>query len=133
MLDLTEVTEQIRAADLAARWPPGDRERLLLKTTNSGRWSEATSFPTDYIALATDAAELLVAREVKLVGVDWLSVERFGSGTFPVHHTLLEAQLVILEGLDLGSVEAGAYELACLPLKLAGGDGAPARAVLIER
>jgi arylformamidase len=69
----------------------------------------------------------------KLVGWDYLSIEKFGSRDFPAHHALLGAGVVIVEGLDLSQVEPGEYELTCLPLKVAGGDGAPARVILRSR
>ena len=72
---------------------------------------------------------------MKLVGIDYLSIEPQGpeKAGYPVHHTLLGAGVVIIEGLDLRGVAAGAYELVCAPIKIAGGDGAPARVFLIER
>jgi arylformamidase len=72
-----------------------------------------------------------VEQGVALVGVDYLSIEAFGARGFPTHHTLLGAGVIIVEGLDLGQVPPGTYTLLCLPLRLAGGDAAPARAVLI--
>jgi arylformamidase len=68
---------------------------------------------------------------VKLVGVDYLSVEQFHSGHHKTHRTLLERGIVIVEGLLLSDPPAGDYDLRCLPIKLAGLDGAPARAVLV--
>ena len=81
------------------------------------------------------AAQWCVAHAVKLVGIDYLSIEPQGpeKAGYPVHHTLLQAHVVIVEGLDLRAVKAGDYDLVCGPLKLAGGDGAPARVFLIER
>ncbi|MHB9112700.1 MAG: cyclase family protein [Thermoleophilia bacterium] len=107
-------------------------KRLLVKTNNSALWS-GSEFSEDYVSIAEDAAEYLVELGVGLVGIDYLSVERFNSETYRVHHTLLGAGMVLLEGIDLGKVSAGEYELVCLPLKVRGGDGAPARAILIER
>ncbi len=77
---------------------------------------------------------MLVDLNIKLVGIDYLSVEKFGSEDFGTHKTLLEKEVVIIEGLDLREVSAGDYELICLPLKLQGGtgDGAPARTILRE-
>lgn len=103
-------------------------DRVLFKTRSSGLWPLG-EFSFDYVALDEGGADELVSRGVRLVGVDYLSVERRGGGG-AVHRMLLEAGVVILEGLDLSGVAAGRYELICLPLKLAGGDGAPARAVL---
>ena len=107
--------------------------RVLFKTRNSSYWDQShASFRSDYTSLDPGAARKLVGLGVKLVGIDYLSVEKFGSDTFETHHVLLSQGVVIVEGLDLRKVSAGVYELICLPLKLSGGsgDGAPARAVL---
>jgi arylformamidase len=107
--------------------------RVLFKTRNSAFWNDTQSgFRTDFTYLEPDAALALVERGVRLVGIDYLSVEKFDSKDFQTHITLLERGVVIVEGLDLREVAAGDYELICLPLKLADGtgDGAPARAVL---
>ena len=109
--------------------PLADHPRLLLKTRNSGLW-DRPSFSRDYVALSLASAKLLIDRGVKLVGVDYLSIEAFGAEGHPVHKTLLGAGMVILEGLDFRRVTPGAYELYCLPLRIAGGDGSPCRAVL---
>jgi arylformamidase len=106
--------------------------RLLLRTRNSA-WlaSGSSDFHQDYTYLAPDGAEYLVGLGVKLVGVDYLSVEQFRSGHHKTHRTLLSAGVVIVEGLVLDVPPPGDYELRCLPLRLAGLDGAPARAVLV--
>jgi arylformamidase len=107
--------------------------RVLFKTRNSEFWGDADrSFRKDFTYLAPDGARALVELGVRLVGIDYLSVEKFGSQDFQTHITLLERGVIIVEGLDLREVSAGDYELLCLPLKLAdgAGDGAPARAVL---
>ena len=92
-------------------------------------------FTRDFVTINASAARWCVARRVKLVGIDYLSIEPQGpeKAGYPVHHTLLGAGVVIIEGLDLRGVAAGAYELVCAPVKIAGGDGAPARVFLIER
>jgi arylformamidase len=105
---------------------PVGTTRLLLKMrtgTGSGMAAEG--------ALTADGARWLVERGVRLVGADTLSLEP-GKGDYPVHCILLGAGVVIVEGLDLASVEPGPYQLVCLPLRITGGDGAPARAVLIS-
>lgn len=110
-------------------------DRVLFKTRNSEFWNEPEKgFRTDFTYIEPDAAELLVAKGVKLVGIDYLSVERFGAKSFDTHIALLEAEVVIIEGLDLRDVPAGDYMLYCLPLKIHGGtgDGAPARTILIS-
>ena len=106
-------------------------ERLLFKTRNSDFWTEP-GFREDFTYIAPEAAELLALKEIKLVGIDYLSVEKFGSTDFATHKILLEKEIVILEGLDLRAVPAGDYEIVCLPLKYIGGtgDGAPARTIL---
>lgn len=106
-------------------------ERVLFKTRNSAFWNEA-EFRSDFTHLSPAAADALTQNAVKLVGIDYLSIEKFRSGDHPVHKTLLAKEVVILEGLDLRKIEAGDYELICLPLKYIGGegDGAPARVVL---
>ena len=105
--------------------------RLLFRTRNSGLWV-SNEFRNDYTHLLPEAAALLVQQGVKLVGIDYLSIEKFHSGHHRTHLTLLASGVVIVEGLNLSDVAAGDYELVCLPLKIAdgAGDGAPARAVL---
>lgn len=109
----------------------GGQKRVLFATRNSG-FIRGTEFVRDFTYVAPDAAEYLVDQGVKLVGVDYLSVEQFRSGHHKTHKTLLGAGVVIVEGLDLSVPRPGTYELICLPLRLAGLDGAPARAVLRE-
>jgi len=104
---------------------------VLFKTDNSELW-ERGGFQRDFTYVSRDAAEYLLARGVKTIGMDYLSIEQFGSATFPVHKLLLGAGVLIIEGLDLRAVSAGPYVLACLPLNLQGVDGAPARAVLMR-
>jgi arylformamidase len=106
-------------------------ERILFATRNSG-FNREGDFRKDYTYVAPDAAELLVAKGVKLVGVDYLSIEQFKSGHHKTHKTLLGADVIIIEGLSFTNVAAGRYELICLPLSLPGLDGAPARVVLRE-
>jgi arylformamidase len=105
-------------------------ERVLFHTRNSSFWNEG--FRKDFTHLLPEAAKLLVSSGVKLVGTDYLSIEKFHSGHHRTHLTLLSSQVIIVEGLNLSEVPAGDYELICLPLRIAdgAGDGAPARAVL---
>lgn len=131
VLDLTGIEGSITRADLEAAGI-NDATRVLLKTDNSKLWGESV-FSPGYVSLSDGAAAQLVEAGVVLVGIDYLSIERFQPETFNVHHTLLGAGVVVLEGIDLAVVEPGGYELVCLPLKVAGGDGAPARAILIDR
>lgn len=118
----------ITAAELERADIPPATARLLLCTDNASR--PATAFDPDYVALAPDAAQWLLTRGVRLVGIDAPSIEPFDSPGEPVHHLLLAAGVAIVEGLVLGHVLPGAYELICLPLLVRGGDGAPARVVL---
>jgi arylformamidase len=111
-------------------------ERVLFKTRNSNFWNEPEKgFRQDFTYISPAAARILVEKEIKLVGIDYLSVEKFGSADFATHITLLEKEVVIIEGLDLREISAGEYELICLPLKFTGGgdDGSPARTILRQR
>jgi arylformamidase len=108
-------------------------ERVLFKTRNSSFWNDPQNgFREDFTSVSPAAAQALVDAGAKLVGIDYLSIEKFGSTDFATHLTFLKNEVVILEGLDLREVSAGDYELICLPLKYLGGegDGAPARTIL---
>ncbi|HXG35595.1 MAG TPA: cyclase family protein [Dehalococcoidia bacterium] len=107
------------------------RERILLKTRNSALWNDPQFHP-DYTYVDAEGSAWLVEQGVKLIGIDYLSIEQFGSPTRQVHETLLGAGIVILEGVDLSRISPGGYSLVCAPLKLVGSDGAPARVFLIE-
>lgn len=112
---------------------PADASRVLFKTRNSTLWARGVrEFQTDFAAIPEDGAHWLAARGIRLVGIDYLSIAPYQKGT-PTHQVLLRAGVVIVEGLDLSNVDAGVYEMYCLPLKLVGADGAPARVVLIDR
>src|SRR5438132_4292849 len=113
---------ELRAANV------DEQKRVLLRTRNSALLHQP-QFAKDYTYLAPDGAKYLVSLGVELVGIDYLSVEQFHSGHHLAHRTLLEKNVVILEGLDLSEPPAGDYQLICLPLRLEGLDGAPARAV----
>lgn len=106
-------------------------ERVIFHTRNSTFW-DGEGFRKDFTHLLPEAAELLVNNGIKLVGTDYLSIEKFHSGHHRTHLTLLSRGVVIVEGLNLSDVPAGDYELICLPLRIADGvgDGAPARVVL---
>jgi arylformamidase len=109
---------------------PQRGERLLLKTCNSARpWSQEP-FRDDFVFVRAEAAEYLAQCDVALVGVDYLSVGGFAIDGEATHRALLEAGILIVEGLDLRGVAPGDYDLCCLPLRLAGSDGAPARALI---
>jgi arylformamidase len=103
--------------------------RVLIKTPNSRLWRSAR-FHADYVGVTEEGARFLVGRGVKVVGVDYLSVEEFKKPGAPAHHVLLGGGTIVIEGLDLSEVEPGTYEMFCLPLRVVGSDGAPARVVL---
>ncbi len=110
--------------------------RVIFKSRNSAFWSQPElGFRKDFTYITPATAKLLVENGVVLVGIDYLSIEKSGSLGHPVHVTLLEKEVVILEGVDLRKVEPGDYELICMPLKYegGGGDGSPARTVLIQK
>jgi arylformamidase len=118
----------VTADDLAA-FDLSEDVRLLLKTSNSRLWG-SQEFHSEYVGLTESAARHLVDHGVKLVGVDYLSVEVFHTPGAPAHHVLLGAGTVVIEGLNLRDVDPGVYEMFCLPLRIGGCDGAPARVVL---
>jgi arylformamidase len=106
-----------------------DDMRVLFKTRNSYLWGQK-EFVEDFVYITPGAARVLVNNGIKVVGIDYLSVEKFGSPEPETHLTLLGAGTLIVEGLDLREVEPGDYEMICLPLRIKDGDGAPARVVL---
>ena len=132
---VVEVPNDILVIDeefVLAHCPP-DTKRMLFKTRNSAFWSETKpEFHTDFTYLDLKAAESLVERGIQLVGIDYLSIEKYDSPKHETHLALLRHGVVILEGLNLTDIPAGKYELICLPLRLRSnkGDGAPARVVL---
>ncbi|MFI5005780.1 MAG: cyclase family protein [Solirubrobacterales bacterium] len=125
------VRERIDRSDLEAL-DLRDDLRVLLKTRMSGQMHKP-QVQEDYVYLTVDAADYLAQAGIKLVGIDYLSVDRFGTADHPSHHALLEAGVVIVEGLDLSEVEPGEYDMTCLPLRIVGGEGAPARVILRSR
>lgn len=131
VLDLTGVWGEIHARDLERVNPSPTLERILLQTTNSRLWDKP-GFRAELVGLAPDAARWLIDRGVKLVGIDYLSIERFGAVPVETHPILLGAGVVILEGLDLRHIAPGRYTLCCLPLSIAHAEGSPARAILIQ-
>jgi arylformamidase len=118
------IENAVDSAALEACGIPPEADRVLLKTRNSRLW-ELDEFTRDFVRLDESGARLLVERGVRLIGIDYLSI-----GDQDAHRVLLEAGVAALEGLDLRRVEPGWYELICLPLRVVGSDGAPARAVL---
>ncbi len=130
VLHLPDV-ELITASTLMHADIPPRTRRLLFKTRNSEYWTKGNGeFHADFVGLSVDAAELLVDRNVKVLGIDYLSIAPYRLGT-AVHTILLSAGVVVIEGLDLSQVSQGRYTLHCLPLKLAGADGAPTRCILV--
>jgi arylformamidase len=129
LVSLSDDVRAIGEAELRA-FDLGNHKRILLRTRNSALLS-APEFAKDYTFLAPDGAAYLVEKGFVLVGIDYLSIEQFHSGHHRTHRTLLERSVVIVEGLDLSVPPPGEYDLVCLPLKLEGCDGAPARAILV--
>jgi arylformamidase len=125
---LPEQITAIGAAELRAAGVEDER-RVLLKTRNSGLLGRG-GFEEDFAHITADGADYLVQHGVRLIGIDYLSVEAFDVDEPAAHRALLERDVIIIEGIDLRDVEPGRYELICLPLKVAGIDGAPARTVL---
>ena len=129
---LPDGIEAITAEVLGRTEITSEMKRVLFGTRNSHWWAKGEStFQTDFVAITEDGAEWLVERGVQLVGVDYLSVAPYGDSV-PTHTILLKAGVVIVEGLNLSKIVRGFYDLYCLPLKIAGSDGAPARAILIQ-
>jgi arylformamidase len=130
---VTEVPAQVEAITvnvLESLALPADVQRLLLKTRNSLLWrSGIQEFDPNFVALTAEADQWVVDRGMAVVGIDYLSIQRFADGP-ATHQILLGAGVVVIEGLDLSQVEPGNYELFCLPLKLKGVEGAPARVIL---
>lgn len=132
VIEVPEDYDAIDEAFVLAHCAPG-ATRVLFKTRNSAFWNEPKAeFHTDFTYLDFDAAMKLVQQGTKLIGIDYLSIEKFGEHDHETHHALLSHGVIILEGLNLSDIPAGKYELICLPLRLRSseGDGAPARVVL---
>lgn len=127
-------TDVITPDLLEAQGLGSQTERLLLKTKNSDLWTNSGHrFNPNFVALSAESARWIVDRGLKLVGIDYLSIQPFKDAEPLTHRILLAAGIIIIEGLNLRDVHPGIYELICLPLKLAGSEGAPARVVLIEK
>jgi len=122
-------SSHITAADIAAAALPADARRVLFKTSNGAAW-ERDQFHERFIGVEPDAAQVLVDLGAVLVGIDYLSIERFHAPGHPVHMILLSAGVVIVEGLDLRAVPPGRYSMCCGPLNVVGAEGAPARVFL---
>jgi len=130
VIEIDSSVQRIESSHLVEAGFKAGTERLILKTSGSQKWSrEPIAFETDFAALTTEAARWVVAQGVKLVGIDYLSIELYG-GDGETHRTLLGNDVIVVEGLDLRRVAPGAYQLICMPLKIQEGDGAPARVAL---
>ncbi|HEX4626730.1 MAG TPA: cyclase family protein [Solirubrobacteraceae bacterium] len=126
VIDATAVDKTLDAAAVAAAGVPAGAERVLFRTRNSQLW-EQEEFSEDFVSFDASGARALLDAGVRLVGIDYLSIGDPGA-----HRALLGADVAVVEGLDLRAVEPGPYQLVCLPLKLVGSDGGPARAVLLR-
>jgi arylformamidase len=132
VLDLSKLAGQITADVLENAGIPPKTERLLVKTGNSAHWQAGDrEFFTGFQAVTEDGAQWLVKHGVRLIGVDYLSVAPYKQSV-PTHTVLFKAGIIALEGVNLSAVKQGIYMLYCLPLKLVGSDGAPARVILIN-
>jgi len=132
VLQLPDGIDAITSEVLVRSEITSDMKRILFGTSNSHFWAKGEKeFQPDFVAITEDGADWLVEHGVLLVGVDYLSVAPYGDSR-PTHEALLMAGVVVVEGLNLSNVMRGFYELYCLPLKIAGSDGAPARAILIQ-
>ncbi len=125
-----ESSYRLTAAHLAEAGIPAGVRRVLLRTGNSARARGSAAFDRDFAGLAEDGARWLLAAGVRLVGIDGPSIEPFLSPGEPVHRLLLGAGVIVVEGLALAGLAPGPYQLYCLPLRIAGGDGGPARVIL---
>ena len=127
VVDATRIhSDSLGETELAGLDIPEGAERVLLKTRNSELWARP-EFTRDFVRLDGSGARFVVARGIRTIGIDYLSI-----GDREAHRELLGAGVVPVEGLDLREIEPGAYTLVCLPLDIVGSDGGPARAVLIE-
>ena len=124
-------TSEISPDHLEELGIPDGTTRLILKTSNSALWSQPDHpFYKNYAAITPDAARWVVDQGIRLIGIDYLSIQLFADEVSTTHIVLLEDEVIIVEGLDLRAVGTGVYELTCLPMKIAGSDGAPVRALL---
>jgi arylformamidase len=126
VVDATGVQKTLDASAVASLAIPAGTERVLFKTRNSKLWAN-DKFTRDFVRLDGSGAEALIALGVRTVGIDYLSI-----GDHDAHVAFLGGGVVPIEGLNLLDVEPGPYRLVCLPLRVVGSDGAPARAVLVQ-
>lgn len=123
--------KEITADDLDKLEIKKDVTRILFKTSNSSLWGSGSQFKKDYVGLTVSAAKWLVKRNIKLVGVDYLSIAKFEEA-IEVHKILLGEGVALLEGINLSKVKPGIYQLICLPIRFANLEAAPVRAVLVR-
>jgi arylformamidase len=132
VIQLSEDVKVVSADVFEKATIPSRTVRLLLKTRNSQLWERGErKFFTGFVGISADGADWLIQHSIKLVGIDYLSVAPY-KASIPTHRKLLGAGMIIVEGMDLSAVAPGIYTLYCLPLKLVGSDGAPARVILVE-
>lgn len=132
IIQIADEIESITSQVLQSCQIEEDIHALIFKTGNSKFWKQKpVQFRDDFTALDSSAAEWIAEREIKVVGIDWFSISTMDD-LFEPHKILLESGIVIIENLDLSEIQAGIYMLFCLPLKLVGTDGAPARAILVQ-
>ena len=124
-----EITSRAIGAEDLAKLDLSEDVRLLIKTSNSRLWGDP-EFHKDYVGVSESGAKHLVDHGLKVVGVDYLSVEQFRFPGAPAHHILLGGGVIVIEGLNLREVDPGVYDMFCLPLRVVDSDGAPARVVL---
>ena len=133
VIQIPEDAKRIEPDHLEAAGIPDDTERLIFRTTNSGHWVPGKlAFEEDYVAVSPAGARWIVDKGIRLVGIDYLSIEPFDDERNETHRTLLGNDVLVIEGLNLAGIEPGPYQLICLPLRLAAGDGAPARVLLVR-
>lgn len=132
VVELADSVELITDSVIAQAGIAPGTLRLLFKTRNSATWLKKDApFDTGFVAVSADGAEALVRLGIRLVGIDYLSIAPY-KNSVPTHQVLLKNEMIILEGVDLNGIAPGMYTLLCLPPKLAGSDGAPARTVLVD-
>lgn len=131
VIDLTDLGRQEILAEDILGFSIKRGERILLKTGNSSLLF-GKEFPKNYVYLSLEGAKFLANKKINLVGTDFLGIEKKSSPGHPVHKTLLSAGIVLVEGLDLRGVSEGFYKIFCLPLRVVGVDGSPARVMLVK-